>query len=109
MVKAARFANKDNKPGNRMNDKVFEIWHVKRQQGLWSWLFKSTRAAFAFYVVFSVAFQYASIGEMGVPAFLKSQWVNYALFTGLMIVANGLLWLYRESSYKKEASRRGML
>ncbi len=97
------------KLGKYMNDKVFQIWHQKREQGFFSWLSKSTLGSFAFYLVFSIAFQYSSIGEQGIASFVKSQWVNYVLFTGLMIVANGLLWLYRESSYKKEACRRNIM
>jgi len=92
-----------------MNDKMFEIWQKKREQGFLSWLFKSTIGAVAFYLVFSVAFQYSSIGEIDIPAFLQSQLLNYALFTALMLFANGMLWLYRESSYKKEAHRRNIV
>ncbi|KNH13681.1 hypothetical protein BCU99_06240 [Vibrio cyclitrophicus] len=92
-----------------MNDKVFEVWQKKREQGFFSWLFKSTLGAFAFYLVFSIAFQFSSIGEQGIPAFLQSQALNYVLFTALMLLANGVLWLYRESSYKKEARRRNIV
>ncbi|GEA59943.1 hypothetical protein [Vibrio comitans] len=92
-----------------MNDKVFQIWQKKREQGFVNWLFKSTTGAVAFYLVFSIAFQYSSIGEMGMLAFLQSQLLNYVLFTALMLCANGLLWLYRESSYKKEARRRNII
>lgn len=91
-----------------MNEKMFEIWQQKREQGFFTWLFKSTVGAVAFYLIFSIAFQYSYILENGIPAFLQSQLLNFALFTALMLFANGGLWLYRESSYKKEARRRNI-
>ncbi|MDR9830471.1 hypothetical protein RCJ22_33340 [Vibrio sp. FNV 38] len=92
-----------------MNDKVFEVWQNKREQGFFTWLFKGTIGAVAFYLVFSIAFQYSSVSEQGIPAFFQSQYLNYVLFTALMLVANSVLWFYRESSYKKEARRRNIV
>lgn len=91
-----------------MNDKVFEIWQKKREQGFLTWLFKSTLGAFSFYLVFSVVFQFSSISEQGVVVFLQSQRSNFGLFIGLILLANSLLWIYRESSFKKEAQRRNV-
>ncbi|GEM79427.1 hypothetical protein VSU01S_16720 [Vibrio superstes NBRC 103154] len=108
-VKVSNSATREIKLGSYMNDKVFEIWQKKREQGFLSWLFKSTLGAVAFYLVFSIVFQYSSISEQGVPAFIQSQASNYALFTILMLIGNGVLWLYREASYKKEARRRNIL
>ncbi|GEA50824.1 hypothetical protein VIN01S_16280 [Vibrio inusitatus NBRC 102082] len=92
-----------------MNDKVFQIWQNKREQGFLRWLYKSTLGAVVFYIVFNTVFQYSSFTELGILAFFQSQLLNYALFTALMFFANSLLWLYRESSYKKEARRRNIL
>lgn len=93
-----------------MNDKMFEIWQKKRELGFFNWLFKSTLGAVAFYLIFSIVFQYSSIEEKGgVFALLQSQFTNYVLFAALMLFANGLLWFYRESTYKKEARRRNIL
>ncbi|GAL30926.1 hypothetical protein JCM19239_6995 [Vibrio variabilis] len=89
-----------------MNDKVFQIWHQKREQGFLKWIAKSTFAAVLFYMIFSIVFQYSSIGEDGIAVFLLSQINNFGLFAGLMLVANCALWQYRESSYKKEVRRR---
>lgn len=92
-----------------MNDKVFEIWKKKREQGFFKWFYKSTLGAVVFYIVFNVAFQFSSFSELGGFAFFQSQLLNYGLFTALMFCANGALWFYRESSYKKEASRRNLI
>ncbi|MDN2483404.1 hypothetical protein [Vibrio agarivorans] len=92
-----------------MNDKVFDIWQKKREQGFFAWLSKSTLGAFSFYLVFSVVFQYSSIKEQGIDVFLQSQLSNFVLFAALMLFANCVLWFYRESSFKKEARRRNIL
>ncbi|CAM2929222.1 hypothetical protein [Vibrio rarus] len=91
-----------------MNDKVFQVWQKKREQGFFPWLYKSTLAAVIFYVVFNIAFQYSAFSQMGALPFFKSQLENYGLFAVMMLIANGALWLYRESSYKKEVSRRNI-
>lgn len=91
-----------------MNDKVFEIWQKKREQGFHVWLFKSTFAAVLFYIIFNIVFQYSVVSEQGILAFLQSQFSNFGLFTILMLLANCALWFYRESSYKKEVQRRNI-
>ncbi|USD68053.1 hypothetical protein [Vibrio sp. SCSIO 43136] len=91
-----------------MNDKVFEIWQKKREQGFLAWVFKSTTGAVAFYLVFSIVFQFSSASEQGVLVFMQSQLSNYVLFTSLIFLGNCALWFYRESSFKKEVKRRGV-
>ncbi|MEZ8987993.1 hypothetical protein AB4343_10935 [Vibrio breoganii] len=108
-IKVSKSTTRKIELGSYMNDKVFEIWQRKREQGFLSWLFKSTLGAVAFYLVFSIVFQYSTVSEQGVPAFFQSQASNFALFTLLMLIGNGVLWLYREASFKKEARRRNIL
>ncbi|OBT12040.1 hypothetical protein A9264_15980 [Vibrio sp. UCD-FRSSP16_10] len=92
-----------------MNDRVFQVWQQKREQGFLSWLYKSTLGAMVFYMVFNIVFQFSAVSALGILAFLQSQVLNYALFAALILCTNGLLWLYRESSYKKEARRRNIM
>jgi uncharacterized membrane-anchored protein len=89
-----------------MNDKVFQIWHKKREHGFLNWISKSTFAAVLFYMIFSIVFQYSAVSDAGILVFLQNQAKNFGLFAGLMLAANSGLWLYRESSYKKEVRRR---